>query len=212
MAAGVSFEKVVVIAGVGSPGKILTADEPPPAGPAISRSLRAEVSEDVIVPRVDSWLAKLFDHENLGSTCEALALAEGIDEATEVRLEAARRKILDCDARLAKYRAALDAGADATIVAGWMAEEQSERPRAQGTSGQVRTMVLALHDIASVLATADPNLKAEVHAELGISVTYDHERQLVAVQARPTAECVNRRVGEAYRTICTRPWQAEWAA
>ena len=54
MAAGVSFEKVVVIAGVGSPGKILTADEPPPAGPAISRSLRAEVSEDVIVPRVDS--------------------------------------------------------------------------------------------------------------------------------------------------------------
>jgi hypothetical protein len=70
---------------------------------------------------------------------------------------------------------------DAAIVAGWMAEVQGERLRAeidlgaavpgeQMTKEQVRTLVLALHDIASVLATADPKLKADVYAELGVSV------------------------------------------
>jgi hypothetical protein len=35
---------------------------------------------------------------------------------------------------------------------------------------QVRTLALALRDIASVLATADPRFKAEVYVELGVSV------------------------------------------
>lgn len=123
---------------------------------------------------------------------------------------------------MAKYRAALDAGADATIVAGWMAEVQGERLRAEVDLGaavpgqpmtkeEVRTMVLALHDIASVLATADPKLKAEVYAELGVSVAYDHERRLVTVKARPESACAKRRVGEAYSTISTRPWTTGWA-
>lgn len=44
-----------------------------------------------------------------------------------VRAEAAVRKLADCDERLGKYRAALDAGADAKVVAGWMAEVQAEK-------------------------------------------------------------------------------------
>jgi hypothetical protein len=129
--------------------------------------------EDAVVPELDAWLAALFDPANLDATCEALAMTGGFDDAVEARMEAGRRKIADCDSRLAKYRAALDAGADATIVAGWIAEVQGERLRAetdlgaavpgeQITKEQVRTLVLALHDIASVLATADPKLKAEV--------------------------------------------------
>jgi len=165
------------------------------------------VREDVIVPRLDAWFATLFDPENLDATCEALAMADGVDEAAEAQLEAARRKTADCDSRLAKYRAALDAGAEAAVVAGWMAEVQGERLRAEIDLGaavpgermtreQVRTLVLALHDIASVLATADPKLKAEVYAELGIGVAYDHERRVVTVEARPEVACAKQRVGE----------------
>ncbi|HVA04763.1 MAG TPA: recombinase family protein [Acidimicrobiales bacterium] len=163
--------------------------------------------EDAVVPKLDAWLAELFDPANLDATCEALAMAGDVDEAAEARMEAARRKVADCDSRLAKYRAALDAGADATIVAGWMAEVQGERLRAeidlgeavpgeQMTKEQVRTLVLALHDIASVLATADPKLKAEVYAELGVSVSYDHVQRIVRAEARPTNRCANGRVGE----------------
>lgn len=163
--------------------------------------------EDKVIPRLDAWLAKLFDPANLDSTCEALAIAGNVDDAAEARLEAARRQIADCGSRLANYRAALDAGADATIVAGWMADVQGERLRAeidvrkavpggQMTKEQVRTLVLALHDIASVLATADLKLKAEVYSELGVSVSYDHVHRIVRAEARPVNRCANGRVGE----------------
>jgi len=48
---------------------------------------------------------------------------------------------------------------------------------------QIRKLVLGLRDITSVLADADPKLKAEVYAELGVSITYDTERRLVSVTA-----------------------------
>jgi len=77
--------------------------------------------EDAVVPRLDAWLAQLFDAANLDATCDALAMADGVDEVAQARMEAARRKLADWDCRLAKYRTALDAGADPTIVAGWIA-------------------------------------------------------------------------------------------
>ncbi len=43
----------------------------------------------------------------------------------------------------------------------------------------MRALVTNLKDIAAVLATAEPKLKAEVYGELGISVTYDHARCLI---------------------------------
>jgi hypothetical protein len=44
-------------------------------------------------------------------------------------------------------------------------------------------------------------LKAEVYAELGVSVAYDHERRVVTVEIRPKGACANGRVGEVYSTI-----------
>jgi len=45
--------------------------------------------------------------------------------------------------------------------------------------------VLELRDITAVLATADPKDKAEVYAELGVRVTYDHLRRVISVSAGP---------------------------
>jgi len=89
------------------------------------------------------------------------------------------------------------------VVAGWMAEVQGERLRAEQNLGvavpgdhltkdQIRRLVLELRDIASVLATADPKDKAEVYAELGVRVTYDHHRRVIGVTAGP---CTTARVG-----------------
>ena len=156
----------------------------------VEHPLTVYVKESSIVPRLDAWIAELFDETNLDQTCQALAMAGDPDDAAEARAEAARRKIADCDARLAKYRQALDAGADATVVASWMAEVQGDRLRAEQELGaalpgekltkeQVRKLVLQLRDIAKVLATADPKLKAEVDAELGVRVTYDPHRRVI---------------------------------
>jgi len=157
----------------------------------------AYVRESSIVPKRDEWLAQLFDDANLDATCEALAMAGEYDEGAEVRAEAARRKIADCDSRLARYRQALDAGADAAVVATWMAEVQGQRLRAEQelgesvpadklTKSQIRALVKSLRDIAAVLKTADPKLKAEVYAELGVEVTYDPEHRRVVVSAGTT--------------------------
>jgi len=157
----------------------------------------AYVRESAIVSKLDDWLAQLFDEAHIDETCEALAMAASDDEATEARTEAARRRVTDCDSRLVKYRAALDAGADAAIVAGWMAEVQGERLRAEQelgelvpadklTKSQIRALVLSLREIASVLNKADPALKAQVYAELGVEVTYDPERRMVLVSAGQT--------------------------
>lgn len=154
--------------------------------------------EDILVPALDRWLAQVFDEEHLDATCEALAMASAPDDGAVARAEAARRKLVDCDSRLAKYRAALDAGADPVVVAGWMAEVKGERLAAEREIGvtaagaatlsktQVRALVKGLRDMVSVLADADPVLKAEAYAELGVRVTYDPLNNQALVEAQPS--------------------------
>jgi hypothetical protein len=92
---------------------------------------------------------------------------------------------------------------DEEAVAKWIAEVERERKTAQGqlcrvvpggklTKSQARALVEALHDIVEVLADADPQDKAELYAELGVSLTY-HTDGRVAVQALPRG--VQVRVG-----------------
>lgn len=115
---------------------------------------------------------------------------------TESVLVAAQRKLTDCDAPLAKYRAALDAGSDPTIVTGWIAEVQRDRivaqreiglaqPAERFTKEQVRELVEGLGEFATVLTTADPKLKTQLYDELGISVTYDPTRRTARIESRP---------------------------
>ncbi len=161
------------------------------------------VRESEIVPRLDAWLAKLFDPSNLDATCEALAASSQLDDASRGRLDVATRTMADCDRRLSQYRAALDAGADPAVVAGWMRDVQGQRLKAAGEitrmssadllSGvQVKDLVSQLGDITAVLGTAEPRLKAEVYAELGLTVSYDPASRMVAAEARP---CATERVG-----------------
>ncbi len=157
-------------------------DFAPPDGMAHPRTVY--VRESAIVPKLDDWIANLFAPENLDNTCQTLAEAGGASAADKTRIEAADRKLADCDMRLGQYRKALDSGADPAVVAGWMSEVQAERlraehelvaaqPRAKSTDEQVRSFVRNLGDIAAVLADADLKLKSRLYEELGISVTYD---------------------------------------
>jgi hypothetical protein len=88
----------------------------------------AYIRESAIMPKLDEWLAGLFTPTNLDETVAAMNAAGDVDAASEARAKAARRKLADCDDRLAKYRAALEGGADPVVVAGWMAEVQPSAP------------------------------------------------------------------------------------
>ncbi|HZU73751.1 MAG TPA: recombinase family protein [Acidimicrobiales bacterium] len=169
------------------------------------------VKESAIVPRLDAWILDLFDPANLDATCAALASADGSDDARMAVVEAARRRIADCDDRLAKYRAALDAGADPAIVARWIADVRRQREEAAAqldeappapalTKAELKAMLLSLKDLAGALRNADPADKAELYAELGIRVRYEPGERVIVAQAQPTLACSQRRVGGPMRT------------
>jgi hypothetical protein len=63
----------------------------------------------------------------------------------------------------------------------------------------------SLKDIASVLADADPKLKAEAYAELGISVTFDPVTRIVSAESRLEAACSPKSVGGPTWTRGPRP-------
>ena len=162
------------------------------------------VREDRIIERLDEWLASIFDPDHLGATLEAMAAANVVDETAAARAEGARRKLVDCDHRLDRYRAALEAGADPAVVAGWMAEVNAERLVAdrelatvqagtlQVTEVELRELIAGVADGVKLLASAEPGDKAELYAELGVRLTFEPVRGVVVAEAAP---CTTVRVG-----------------
>lgn len=162
------------------------------------------VREDAVLPLLDARLAELFAPENIGATAAMLVGAQGATDGDEARVEAARRKLEDCDHRLAKYRAALEAGADPVVVSGWLQEVQGERLAAERDQAaalpsdtldttQVAAMLAEVGDIGQILAEADQALRGQVYGSmLGIRLTYMPDARTVAYEMSP---CAYERVG-----------------
>ena len=65
---------------------------------------------------------------DIDTTLDALEVsAPSTDDAGHVRAYAARRRVAECDTRLGRYRAVLQAGTDPVVVSAWIAEVQAER-------------------------------------------------------------------------------------
>ncbi|WP_322763246.1 hypothetical protein [Frankia sp. Cr2] len=100
------------------------------------------------------------------------------DQPTEnPRHAAARREITECDQKLGRYRAALEAGADPTMVATWTTEIQARRtaaatllaadpprPHRRLTEEEIKTLITRFDDLRQALRDADPDDKAEIRA------------------------------------------------
>lgn len=153
------------------------------------------VREDALLPRVDAWLAELFDPEHLDDTCESLAAAVEPEPDATARRDEIRQRIAELDAELDGYRTVMRNEPDAAATVGkWIAQTTVERrryetllraqPNNQLTSEDIKALVASLRDIAGALQAADPAQKAEVYAELGIFVTYHPDRRFL-VEARP---------------------------
>ncbi|MEO3772166.1 hypothetical protein [Micromonospora sp. B9E7] len=85
--------------------------------------------EYALTDPLDEWLASAFTPDHLDQTITAMCDAQPTD--TTPQTAAAQATIAACDAKLAQYRAALDAGADPALVTGWITQTQAERTRAE---------------------------------------------------------------------------------
>ncbi|MEU8157155.1 hypothetical protein AB0B94_26150 [Micromonospora sp. NPDC048986] len=146
--------------------------------------------EDALTNPLDEWLASAFTPDHLDQTISAMCDAQPTDPTPPTA--AAQATIAACDAKLAQYRGALDAGADPAPVAGWITQTQAERARAEAdlqttqrteprrmSRSQIADLVRTLGDIVAVLRDADPDDKAEVYRQLGLRLVYQTETQTV---------------------------------
>ncbi len=133
----------------------------------VEHPLNVNLREDLVIGHVDRWLAREFAPHRLSRTIRDLAAAQqaGMTRDASGNEEAAR-KIAECDAKLAQYRAALDAGASPATVATWIAETEAERAshalamrgtatRPRMSEAEIKAIVDKLADIAGVLRDAD---------------------------------------------------------
>jgi DNA invertase Pin-like site-specific DNA recombinase len=151
--------------------------------------------EDVVVPALDGWLADLFHPDRIDKTVAQLLEVARPSEEDTARVEAAKRSLDDCEKRLAKYRTALENGADPTVVATWIAEVQGQRlaasreladaSRADADEPSIREMIENVGPIVVALAAADATKKAALYRDLGLSLIYRAADDVVLVEARP---------------------------
>ncbi|MGA5700628.1 hypothetical protein [Peterkaempfera bronchialis] len=143
---------------------------------------------------MDAWLARAFAPHRLAGTVEAMARAAGSGTGLggDAGVEEARRRIRDCEAKLARYRAALDAGGDPLAIAQWTNEVRARKsageaqlnmkvtPRLAGPSvKQIRLLVAGPGDMVKTLKDAAVEDKAAVYREVGIQGTsHPGKRQL----------------------------------
>ena len=94
--------------------------------------------------------------------------------------------IADCDARLARYQATLDAGGDPQTIAEWTRQVKAARaaalardatqtrhqPSRRLTEDDIRALITALGDLRDVIRGAGPAEKAAIYDQLGLKVTY----------------------------------------
>ncbi len=153
------------------------------------------------MPTLDRWLLSAFSPTALPHTIQTLVEAQddGHDEERAARAADAQRIITDCDQRLVRYRAALEAGTDPALIAGWTAEVNAKRAAAQTqlrsatggstrmTADEINTIVTALGNILHVLRDADPADKAKIYAGVGLRLTYQPGQNKVIAEAQPSA-------------------------
>jgi site-specific DNA recombinase len=172
----------------------------PPAEYAIANKIEhprnVYLREAVVLDPIDTWLAQVFAPSRLTDTLHLIANAADDDHTHDLEREAARRSLAECDQRLARYRAALEAGTDPTLIARWTAEVNAQRAMAEHrlrqasgtirmTPSEIHNLVTAIGDLVGVLRTADPADKAAVYRHLGLKLTYMEEAHTLQVRSQP---------------------------
>lgn len=158
--------------------------------------------EDDLLPPIDEWLASIFDEAHIDETCAAMAVVADVDIA--IGTVAAEATIRDCERKLSRYRAALEADTDPVVVAGWIKQVTAERSAAQAaiaaarhgageivSAEELRDAVEEIGGLVPLLKVSDPPLRARFYEEVGLQATYDPKARAVDIEAH----VLNGRVG-----------------
>jgi site-specific DNA recombinase len=150
------------------------------------------VRERDVVPQLDDWLTREFEPRRLAETIDDLAAAS-TDLTGQHAIAEAHNTIRDCDAKMARYQAAIDAGADIIEVTKWINATKTDRLAAEiiarGTTAAARmtkTEIAAIIErftsLVAVIRDADPADKAEIYQGINLVLTYKPESRLIRAE------------------------------
>jgi site-specific DNA recombinase len=159
--------------------------------------------EDAIADAVDRFLHDELSERTLTTTLRRLANAQHRHATAEQDADTAadelRRTIEDCDAKVGRYRAALDAGGDPALITGWIKETTAIRNAAQARLGlvpgkparmsddQIAKITEALGGLLGLLNQAEPRDRAEIYARVGLKMIYQPGAETVLAQVTSSA-------------------------
>jgi hypothetical protein len=156
----------------------------------ISHPSNVLVRERDVLPALDAWLARQFAPHRLATTIDDLTATQP-DHGGQQATGQARQVIRDCDAKMARYKAALDAGADIEEVTAWINAGKADRIQAEAalrraattprrmTREQITAIVEHVASLAAVIRDADPADKADIYRGLNLALTYQPGKRTV---------------------------------
>ncbi|NRQ30616.1 recombinase family protein [Nonomuraea sp. NN258] len=175
-------------------------------GNKIEHPLNVYLREDAILPRVDRWLSKVFAPHRLTQTIDDM-FADQPDRNHDAMTEATRKRIADVETKLARYRAAIEAGGDPAEIGRWVNEAKAERLKAEAELRQSRKgapmsrteiaeLVTEIGDMARAVADAPVKRKHETYQWMGLRLTYHPGQAKVRAEIHLSPHVVKRYVSE----------------
>ncbi|MFF4960178.1 recombinase family protein [Streptomyces sp. NPDC001222] len=174
--------------------------------PDLTHPRTINLREDIVCHVLDPWIARAFAPDRLTATIEALTLASAAASTAETHTPEqaqARQAIKDCERRLTRYQAALEAGADPAVVTQWINDAQRDKEAARQkldalptvtrknepplNAQQIRQITESLGDIAQRIQTASADKKGPLYEALGITISYEHATRTATVRSRPSS-------------------------
>lgn len=150
--------------------------------------------EEVLIDPLDRWLLQAFSPTHRDRTIAHLAQQATAGAPTATVSPIDDSILAEYDAKLAHYRAALEAGADPVVVAGWIAETQADRKRAldqlsritprqshtvQLTPEEITRLIDDLGDLVTALRDAEHEHKFEIYRALRLKLIYEPDIETV---------------------------------
>ena len=158
--------------------------------------------EDTFGADVHDWLAGLFAPGQLQNTIDLITAVQ--DDATDdIAAHGARARIADANQKMARYRAAIDAGGDPEEIGTWISQAKAQRIQAETdlrgataatrlTRHQIEDLMAGIENAATMLSDAEPAKLADAYDKLGLRLTYDPDAQIVRATANPQPENIGK--------------------
>ncbi|ROS32182.1 recombinase family protein [Amycolatopsis thermoflava] len=163
----------------------------------LDHPLTVHLREDVLLEPLDTWLAQVFAPGKIERSLTEME--ESQPDHAPAGAET-RRALAECDRKLARHQAALEAGTDPALVAKWTRQVQREKAVLEAqlaasdartgadrrmTAAEIRQLVDAMGGLLQVLRDADPGDKLEVYRQLGLKLTYNETTRMVVAESQP---------------------------